>query len=196
MSEYLVVNTYDPQNDYGIKIRKQYCGILSSLKPGQRVIPQEFIQDNLNKFTRKKSFSTNSEAVYHALTIGKKIGILRQLSAEEKGLPISYEQFCKQDTVKYFIEQLCQTKYKNLDLGKRSGTAFTYSNHLWKFNNWLHDKEFEFTSEIQTGLDTFQRKGVIVKLKGVQHFLELYLKSYNSKPDFVRVIKSFFSIES
>lgn len=191
MSEYLVVNTYNPQNDYGIKIRKQYCRILSSLELGQKVIPQEFIQDNLDRFTRKKSFSTNREAIYHALTVGKKIGILKQLSAEEKGLSISYEEFCRQDTVKYFIDQLRRPKYKNLDLGKWSGTAFTYSNHLWKFNNWLYDKEFEFVSEIPTGHDTFQRKRIEVKLKGVQHFRELYLKSYNSKPDFVRIIKRF-----
>lgn len=114
-----VIEEFDPTKDYGIEIRKQYRMCLSSLKKGQKINPNEFIRNNLNKFTHgTKPFKTNREAVYHAFWIGKKIGILKSLPCEESGVYISFDNFCNLDSVSYFIEQLRENRYRNLTVVK------------------------------------------------------------------------------
>src|SRR6185312_11630304 len=107
------------KKDYGTNIRSQYAKCLSVLKKGETVNPRKFIDENLNKFTKgKRSFKSNSQLVYHAFWYGKKIGILKELTHEESGVPISFANFCKLETVSYFIEQLKKSGYKNVEPGK------------------------------------------------------------------------------
>jgi len=102
LKKYLLVeNEFEPDSNYPIKIRPQYARILHSLQKGQKLNPQEYISQHQSEFTRKDSHKATAVAIYHALTVGKKIGILRDVSPQESGLTISYEDFCRKDSVKY-----------------------------------------------------------------------------------------------
>jgi len=47
-----VVENFDPTKDYGTHVRKAIAKCLGSLKKGQKIIPKEFVQENLNKFNK------------------------------------------------------------------------------------------------------------------------------------------------
>jgi len=171
-------------------IRPQYARILSILQKGQKINVKEFIEQHKNEFTRKGSLNSSAAAIYHAITDGKKIGMLKPLPQTQSGVPISFTDFCKLDTVNYCMSQLSGSKFKNI-IQKSPGTAGSYAYHLWHFNNWLHGKEFEFTSDIPTSNNTFRREKIKIKLQGLEHLLELYRQSYNADADFVKIAKTF-----
>ena len=174
-----------------MKIRPQYAGCLSILKKGQKINQKDFAKEFGYQFTKKNSIKSREEAVYHAFVIGKKINVLKPLSQEESGIPISYENFCKLETISYFMKQHKTSRYKNIIPKRAGGTADTYANKLWKFNNWLAGKEFEFTRIENTGKDTFQRKVNKIKLKGIEHFLKLYQEQFSQEREFIKISKSF-----
>lgn len=178
--------------DYGIKIRKQYAKCLSVLREGEKINPNEFIQKNLNKFTLgNKPFGANRAVVYHAFTLGKKIGVLKSLPQEASGLHISFENFCNLETVSYFVDQLRESRYRNIEPPKGTGTRHAYAYRLWQFDLWLHGKTFEFNREVSVGNNTFQRTIENVTLNGVEQLLKLYQQPYKLEQDFVRVVKKY-----
>lgn len=187
-----VVQAFDPKKDYGTKIRLQHAKCLSVLKKGETINPRKFMEENLNKFTKgKRSFKTNRELVYHAFFYGKKIGILKELPHEESGVPISFANFCKLETVSYFIGQLRKSRYRHVDPGKSTGTRHAYAYRLWKFNNWLHGKTFEFTHENQVKKGTYKRVTDSIQLDGVQDFLKLYQQPFKMDSEFAKIVKMY-----
>ncbi|WP_268542364.1 tyrosine-type recombinase/integrase [Candidatus Nitrosotenuis cloacae] len=189
---YLVLEEFDPKKDYGVKIKPQYKKCLSILKKGEKINRHDFINAHLNEFTDKPlGFKSNRDLVGHSFTIGKRIGMLQQLTLEETGYSISYDKFCQLESVKYFIAQLKGNSYKNLKANRRIGTAGTYSNWLWHFNEWLYGKSFEFQFSEQKDQDTFKRIRKTVRLKGLEHFLKLYQDPYKIEQEFIKVIKSY-----
>lgn len=187
-----VVQAFDPDKDYEIKIRLQYVKCLSVLKKGETINPRKFIEENQDKFTKgKRSFKSNSQLVYHAFWYGKKIGMLKELSHEDSGVPISYENFCKLESVSYFISQLRKSRYRNVDPGKATGTRHAYAYRLWSFNNWLHGKTFEFTHEIQIKKDTYKRGTESIQLNGVEDLLKLYQQPFKLDAEFAKIVKMY-----
>ena len=192
MKKYLlVVEEFDPAKSYPIKIRPQYARVLSSFQKGQKINPKDCINENQSHFTFKETHKAASGAIYHALTLGRKIGVLRDATAQEAGLPISYEDFCRLETVQYFINQHKGSRYKNFDPKFRNGTADNYSRNLWKFNNWLTGREFEYFGYVSTGGDSFRREKTKVQLQSVEHFLKLYQETFHTEKDFVKLIKTY-----
>lgn len=189
---YLVKEEFDPNKDYGIEIRKQFGKCLSVLRRGERVNLNEFVQSHLNKFTSKEqSLKSNRALIYHSFTIGKKIGMLEALSQEETGFSISFDNFCKLETITYFMSQLRGSRYKNLKPKSNGSTAISYSYKLWKFNEWLHGKTFEFQTSEQKGKETFLRIKKQIALTGLEHFLKLYQDPYKTEQEFVKIIKQY-----
>lgn len=187
-----VIEEFDPTKDYGIEIRKQYRMCLSVLKKGEKINPNEFIQNHLNKFTHgTKSFKTNREAVYHAFWIGKKIGILKSLPQEESGVYISFDDFCNLDSVSYFIDQLRESRYRNVTPGKGTGTRDAYAYRLWRFDRWLHGKTFSFNKEVMVGNNSYERTIENVTLEGVEHLLRLFQQPFKTESDFIKVVKKY-----
>jgi hypothetical protein len=186
---YLVTEEFNPKKDYGIKIRAQYAKCLASLKKDAKINPHDFVKAHLNEFTSKpQSFKSNRTLIYHSFTIGKKIGMLRVLTQEETGYSISYENFCKLKTVSEFIAQHRKSAYKNLPPKKNKSTAGSYSWRLWKFNEWLHGKTFEFQRLVQKSETSFERIKETITLTDVEHFLELY-KDAQKPQEFIAIIK-------
>lgn len=189
---YKVIEEFDENKDYGIKIRRQYQKCLSTLKKGETITPPEHARKHLNEFTLKpREFQTNREIVSHACTIGRKIGVLQEVSLEERGICMTRQEFDKLESIQYCTKQLRGSRYKNVDPRKESGTADAYSYRLWKWNNWIHGKSFEFYTEIQTDIDTYKRVREKIKLDGIEQLLNIAKQPFNSKPDIIRVIKEY-----
>ncbi len=189
---YLVKEEFDPDKDYGIEIRKQFGKCLSVLKKGERINLNEFVQSHLNQFTSmEQSLKSNRTLIYHSFTIGKKIGMLETLSQEESGMSISMDNFRKLESISYLMLQLGGSKYKNLKTTKDRGTAISYAYKLWKFNEWLHGKTFEFQTSEQQGKETFLRIKKQITLTGLEHFLKLYQDPYKTEQEFVKIIKQY-----
>lgn len=187
-----VVEEFDSSKNYGIKIRPQFGKVLSTLKKNQLVNPDEFINENLDKFTKgKRSFETNRLLIYHAFGIGKKIGILKPMSHKDISNTISFDDFCKLETVSYFIQQLRGSRFKNLKKTKMGSTQYAYANKLWAFNNWLHDKEFDFHKFVQLADGNYQKRVSKVKLDSVESLLKLYQEPLAVNTDYIRIIKSY-----
>lgn len=185
-----VVEEFDPARNYELKIRPQYVRCLSILKKGDRINLKEFIESHLNEFTNGiKSFKTNREAIAHSFWIGRKIGILRPVPQQEV-MAISFDEFCKLETISYFLDQLRDSHVKNL-AAKNNGTKYTYSHRLWKFNEWLHGKSFEFHRAVHLKGDTFKRVTETITLEGVEHLLKLYQEPFKVESEFVKVVKKY-----
>jgi len=85
-----ILKKFNPEKDYGGKIRPQYAECLSLLKIGQKINQKDFAKEFGHEFTKKNTQKAREEAVYHAFMLGRKIGILRELSTTELGYSISY----------------------------------------------------------------------------------------------------------
>ena len=189
---YNVVEEFDQNKSYGIKIRNQYVKCLVALKKGDKVNPYKFTEEHLNEFTKKpRSFATNRLIIYHSFTIAKKIGILEEIPLEEKGIAKPLEEFRNLETVQYFINQLKGSRYRNINPKKEVGTASAYSYRLWHFNNWIAGKSFEFTTESPTGKNTYQREKESITIQSVEQFLKMYQEPYKVASDYIKIIKMY-----
>ncbi len=147
---YTIVEEFDSQKDYGIPMRKQYTQVLATLKKGEKVNPLEFTEKHLNEFTTKLRLrKTNRDIIYHSFSIGKKIGIMKEVTPQEKGIALEKEKFLALETIQYCLRQLRGSRYKNVTPTNPAGTASVYGYRLWQFNNWLSGKSFEFFTQIQ-----------------------------------------------
>ncbi len=103
-----------------------------------------------------------------------------------------FVEFCKQETVLYCIKQLRSSKFKNLiPQEKLSSTQKSYAYCLWRFNNWLEGRTFNFYQLNQVSSDSFQREKKSIVLQGLEHFFKLYLESHNSEQAFAKLIKHY-----
>ena len=90
---YTVLEEFDGKKDYGIEIRRQYQKCLSTLKKGEKITPAEYAKQHLNEFTLKpRDFVLNRTIVSHSCTIGKRIGMLQEVSLEDRGI---YDELLK-----------------------------------------------------------------------------------------------------
>lgn len=188
---YKVLKKFNPQKDYGVKVRPQYATCLSMLKVGQKINQKDFAEKFGHEFTKKKTQKAKEEAVYHAFMLGRKIGILRVLSTTELGYGVAYEDFIKIKSVAYFMKQHRGSRFKNIESKSHEGTRGTYARKLWKFNNWITDREVTFTKIYSSGKDTFKQKIEKIKLKGVDDLLHHYVQPLSQEREFVKVIKDY-----
>jgi hypothetical protein len=188
---YKVLKKFNSKKDYKVKVRPQYATCLSMLKVGQKINQKDFAKEFGDKFTHKNTQKAREEAVYHAFMLGRKIGILQEMTSTELGYSISYDDFIQLETVAYFMKQHRGSRFKNIDSKSNTGTRGTYARRLWKFNNWLTDREVSFTKIIPTSNDNFKRKIEKIKLKGVEDLLYQYTQPLSQEREFVKVIKDY-----
>ena len=158
---YQVIKEYDSKTEYGLHVEPRFERMLSLFKKGEKFRPKDIIV----------SIPKSNETLgYDTITIGVKIGILKLVETD----PTKYDDFCKSTTVQYFAEQLRGSKYKHKILASTNSTRQLYLYKLWRFNNWLIDKEFKFNQQIRINQNTLREQDVVLKLKGVEQLLELY----------------------
>jgi hypothetical protein len=188
---YKVLKKFNSKKDYKVKVRPQYAKCLSLLKAGQKINQKDFAKEFGHEFTKKSTQKAREEAVYHAFMLGRKIGILQEMTSTELGYSIAYDDFIQLETVTYFMKQHRGSRFKNIDSKSHEGTRGTYARRLWKFNNWLTGKEVQFTKIIPSGKDTFKQKIEKIKLKGVEDLLHHYTQPLSQEREFVKVIKDY-----
>jgi len=156
----------------------------------QTFIPWILIRKNFDKIGKRDTPAKQKQDIfYQSFSIAKTIGLIKELN----DYSISFRDFTNLETVRYFTDQLRQDKRKNTkwDVSNLSPTQKTYLYAIWGFNNWLYGKEFESKTMIQTDLDTYKKIKSKTVLKGLEHFLNLYLDSHGSESDFVKMTKHY-----
>lgn len=187
---YQVIDEFNPDKEYSVKIRKGIAQCLSLMKKGELIRPSEFAQKHHKKITRKDNVLASIQAVSLSIKTGKQIGVIKEVNTE----PISFEEFRELETVKHFVSQLRKSRFKHSEatyVRKMSGTASSYLYQLRQFHNWLIGREFSCQLTVQTGEFSFEVRPQTVILEGIEHLLSLYEKRQQNDPDFVRLIKKF-----
>jgi len=188
---YTVINTInDIDSSHTDTITDQCKKVLSSLQKGETFEARVFVKEKMPKFTNSANARNIANIGYRYLRDGKKLGMLYEETKEEKS--ISFENFIKIDSVKYWISQLSSTKFKNLKCNTiLHGTQATHGYHLWAFNEWLHGKTFRCRNITQLENNTFSMDDEDVSFETVQDMLELYKMPNSNRADFIKIIKSY-----
>ncbi|MHA7647351.1 hypothetical protein [Nitrosopumilus sp. S4] len=191
---YQVLEEYDPKK-HNVKLRPSVLKCITLLKKGDTFEPKNLIVENADYLASKNAKSklvASKHVVDNTLKIAKELGIIK----EPESIGLSFEDFCQLDTVQYFSEQLKGTKTKYLkSVSYDSSTKRNYLYRTWEFNNWLHGKTFEFKQTKHLTETQFEIVTEKITIEGLEHFLELFKRSFNSDSDFIRVIKRFLNDE-
>lgn len=110
--------------------------------------------------------------------------------------PLSFEDFCNQESMQELLLNLRGSKHKHTKPKSKvdiHSTQLIYANRLFHLNKWLLGKKFEFNNFIHTGENSFENQRENVTLKGLEHFLRLYQTSFNSRRDFVLLLKHYLN---
>jgi hypothetical protein len=178
-----------------MKLRPSVLKCIVLLKKGDTFEPKNMIVDHadyLASASAKSKLVASKHVVDNTLKIAKKLGIVKTFET----VIVPFEEFCQLESIKYFSEQLKGTKTKFLsDSGYDSSTKRNYLYRTWEFNEWLHGKTFEFKQTKHLTETQFEIVTEKIRLDGIEHFLELYKRSFNSDSDFIKVIKRFLNDE-
>lgn len=190
---YQVLEEYDEGKNYGINITPNMRQCLSKFRKGEIVHPVEFVKEHNYDFGVKKRLNLKGSktVLSRGISIGKKIGMLEEI--QEK--VISFEEFCRLESVNTCATQIRGNRYKNLEQDNRGSTRKLYMYRLWEFNEWLVGKEFEFFKIRQVDQNTFTKEKNVVTLEGLEHLLELFKESMNSDSDYIKIIKKYLNGE-
>ena len=169
---YEVLKEFDVNQNYGFEIRPQFARCLGTMKTGDKINSIQFVEDHRNEFTtRKNTLEANLAVIYKAISIGKNIGMLKEIPT--KSTPILYADFCELETIVYFRNQLRGSNRKNTK-SKIDGTRDTYTRHLHYFNNWIFGKTIEVTQEFSLDDSTYKKEKATLSIRNVEHFLRMY----------------------
>ena len=106
----------------------------------------------------------------------------------------TFENFIKLESVQELLLNLRGSKHKNSKPKSKTGlysTQMVYANRLYHLHRWLSGLKFEFNNFIHTGENSFKNQREVVILQGLEHLLHLYQKSFNSRRDFVLLLKKY-----
>ena len=191
---YQVLEEYNPKKHH-VKLRPSQLKCIGLLKKGDTFEPKHMIINNADYLASKSAKSklvASKHVVDETLKIARGLGIIQTFET----VKMPFEDFCQLESIRYFSEQLKGTKTKFLkDSGYDSSTKRNYLYRTWEFNEWLVGKTFEFKQTKHLSETTFETITENIALNGLEHFLELYKKSYNSDSDFIKVIKQFLNDE-
>ena len=106
---YKVIQSFDPDRNYGKNITRQVSQCLKSLKLDREFEPKEITLECKSDVTLMKNpnFLRAKCIVSDAMTLAKEIGVIDEIKIR----PMSFSDFLKLVTVQYFKDQL-------VDLGK------------------------------------------------------------------------------
>ncbi len=119
---------------------------------------------------------------------------MKKLAGTPNYTNMSFDDFCKLESVKYWRQQLSGTNTKNIKgKSRHGGTRDAYTYGLLGFHKWLLNKEFQFVVPIQVDTNILQQHKTITQLAGIEHLLELSRKDYANKADFAHLIKKYLA---
>jgi len=106
---------------------------------------------------------------------------------------ISFQDFCKLESISYCSKQLRGSKRKHTKNQDIVSTKKSYLYKLWHFHYGLIRKKFSYDVLIPQGNHIFKKYTKIVTLQGIEHFLKLYSDSEYTRVFFVKLIKEYLS---
>ena len=185
-----VIEEFDPAKKYKFHVRKQLANVLRELRKGNRYEVASLIEQYDGIVTKKKNPANTKDVIKQVVRIGKDDHLIIEIDDK----PISFENFCKLDSISYMRKQLTATKYRNPDAKTKhsgGGTRRSYSLLLWHFNNWLHGKSITIQKAtlIEDNLQRIER--VSVNLDTVEDLLLAYQDNPNSSAEFERFVKQY-----
>ncbi len=186
-----ILDDFQPDKKYKIHIRNQISKVLSKLEKGNQYQLSELIEEFDGVITKKKNLASTRDVFKQVMKVGKQIGVIREVIAE----PISFENFCKLDTVSYMRRQLKETKFRNKDAKTKhsgGGTRRSYSLLLWHFNTWLHGKTITIAKAIPVGDNMQKIENITIELDTVEDLLKAYQETNSKGAEIVRFIKDYF----
>jgi len=186
---YEVVEEYSPQKQYEIHLRKKLVTCISLMRKGDQFHPTDFAKKHHATLTSSNDPNVAKNIVCETVSIGKRIGLIQDVKSSH----ISFEDFCKLDTVIHFNKQLRKSHFKHIEASKskQSGTQNAYLYSIYHFHIWLVGRNFKCTVTKPTGQFTFEIKPQTIILGGLEHLLQLYETRNQNDPDFVRLIKKY-----
>ena len=188
---YKVIERFSKDKLNGLKITPQIQKCLTTFAVGDVINVPEYAKAHHDHFTKNPAKNrTNYLIVMRSFDVARKLGLLKEVSDK----PISFENFCRLESVAYFKEQLRASKRKNTTQkfrGDLSSGQRLYVYNVWNFSNWLSGKEFSFKRLVQTGIDTFKQEQQQIRIKHIEHFLHLYQEQNSTASDFIRIIKMY-----
>ena len=189
---YEVVEEYNPEIHHA-KLKPSQLKCIGLLKKGATFQPKDVIIEHADYLASKsaKSKITASKHVWdNTLRIARGLGIVKTSHI----VRTPFDDFCQLESIQYFSQQLKGTKTKFLkDSGYDSSTKRNYLYRVWEFDTWLNGKTFEFKQTKHLTETSFEVVVDKIKLEGIEHFLKLFQRSFNSDSDFIRVIKQFLN---
>ena len=185
-----ILDEYNPDKKYKIHIRKQISLVLSKLEKGNQYQLSELIDKWDGVVTKKKNLASTRDVFKQVMRVGKDIGIIKEVTHE----PISFENFCKLDTVSYMRKQLKQTKFRNEQAKTKhsgGGTRRSYTLLLWHFNSWLHGKTISIPKMIPVGDNLQKIETVQITLDSIEDLLKAYQETNTKGVEIIRLIKEY-----
>jgi len=185
-----ILNDFNPDKNYKIHIRKQISLVLSKLEKGSQYQLAELIDEWDGIVTKKKNLASTRDVFKQVMRVGKDIGIIKEVIHE----PISFDNFCKLDTVSYMRRQLKQTKFRNEEAKTKhsgGGTRRSYTLLLWHFNTWLHGKTVSIPKIIPVGENLQKVETVQITLDSVEDLLKAYQETNTKGVEIIRLIKEY-----
>ena len=185
-----VLENFDPKKHSKINAAPSILKCLKLFKKGDIISPKKFAESN-SQYLNKRSTKLNATlyTVDRSIKIAKELGLITIFDER----PISYADFCNLDSVQYFLNQLRGSKLKNLksDGMKENTTKRSYVQQIYRFNNWLHGKSFEFSTTKQIEIDVFKKTKEKSTLDGIEHLLQLFQNSFNTDSEYIKVVKMY-----
>ena len=143
---YQVIEEFELDKHSQSKMTPSVIKCLKLFKKGTEFQPKQFIEENADYLTSRSKDKVNAcqALVSKSLKFGRELGIIKLVQKN----PLTYQEFCEIESIKYMASQLRGSKTKNLTLkkGHDNSTKRHYTLQLYYFNNWLHGKTFEFTN--------------------------------------------------
>lgn len=188
---YKILGRFDKQKHH-VKVTPSIEKCLKLFQEGQTFRPTEFIAYNHGRFTKPNTSIHNTAKIFwQSVKIAEGLGIIEKINDR----PLTIHEFMNLHTVRWWLDQLPRSKFKNIKPSGRgfglSATQHGYLYNLYGFNNWLHGKSFPFTRFIPQGPNVVKKVTGLVKLEGIEHFLNLYKESSNGHGEYVKVIKQY-----
>ena len=185
-----ILKKYDPKKDYKVPIQGRMAKtILSELESGKKYLLNDLVVQYNKRFNHKNM--ENTRGVFkNVMKKGKEIGMIKEVQVE----PITFDEFCKLETVQYMRSQLKETKTKHAGSTIKhtgGGTRRSYSLVCWHFNNWLYGKKITTSQAIPTGLNKYEIKKITKKLNTIEDLLEVRKLATEKDPGIVKFIKKY-----
>ncbi|MCV0372644.1 MAG: hypothetical protein K5793_03725 [Nitrosarchaeum sp.] len=189
---YQVVEEYDESKHGSIEHPFRIKKCILTFKKGDQFQPKDFLQKHGSIFTKNGTVNKSSQTTLsYAIKFGREKGLLERIETQ----PITFVDFQNLETISYFANQVRGSKYKNIESHKLASTRKSYLQSLYKFNNWLYGKSFEFSRTRQIDVDTFKKEKELIKLTGLEHLLKLYQESLNAESEFIKIVKMYLMSE-